>query len=55
MIISEKQIMQLIMLARAYMDKLREDGMCGEMNAQQVWQIIEPIIEQQPTELKEVE
>lgn len=55
MIISEKQIMQLITIARTYAEKLREEGMVGEIHSYQVLELIDRINSQQLDELKEVE
>lgn len=55
MVISDKQIMKLIMLARAYMDYLKEkEPISGDVQADMIWREIEPIIQQQSEKLRDV-
>lgn len=55
MIISEKQVMQLMNLARAYSEKLKSEGTWGQTLAYNVDCILLQIQEQQSDELKEIE
>ena len=54
MIISEKQIMQLIMIARGYIEELNKQDMVQQVKAFKLIQIIEQIMNQQSEELKEI-
>jgi hypothetical protein len=55
MIISEKQILELIMIARGYIDLLTEKGGIAKGAAEQVLSVIETIMSQQSQELKVIE
>lgn len=52
--ISEKQILQLINLARAYSEKLKSEGIWGQTSAHAVDIILLEIQDQQSEELREV-
>lgn len=54
MIISEKQIMNLLTIARTYAENLRQQGMVGEINSYKVMQLIDQINTQQSEKLREV-
>lgn len=55
MIISEKQVMQLIMIARSYIEDLNKQDMMPQVKAIKLIQIIEQIMNQQSDELREIE
>jgi len=55
MIISEKQIMQLIMIARNYIEELNKQNMIQQVKAVKIIQIVEEIMNQQSEELKVIE
>lgn len=55
MLISKKQIMQLMNLARAYSEKLKAEGIYGQTLAYSIDCILLQIQEQQSEELKEID
>lgn len=55
MIINERQIMQLIMISRNYIEELNKQDMIQQVKAVKLIQIVEEIINQQPKELKMIE
>ncbi len=55
MIISEKQIMQLIMIARGYTEELIKSDILGKCTAEKITQLLYQITNQQSEELKVVE
>ncbi len=55
MIISEKQILQLLTFARNYIDELNKQGFLSKVLAGQVTCLVSDIMKQQSEELKEVE
>jgi hypothetical protein len=54
MVISEKQVMQLIMMARCLIEELKDKDAMANMRAYQLGMIVEEIIDQQSEELKEI-
>lgn len=53
--ISEKQIMQLITIARSFAEMLKAEGMAGEVPSYTVIQLLDKINNQQSEELKEID
>lgn len=51
--ISDKQIMQLIQIARLCEETLRQNGMMGEIQSYKIQHVIDGIVNQQSEELKE--
>jgi len=54
-IISEKQVMQLIMMARCLIEELSDKDPMAKMRAYQLGMIVDTIINQQSEELKVIE